>query len=187
MRRFVVGRFSVAGRFWARGAVFAGLFLAACISSAPPAPAVRYFDPLPTTAPAATRTVSEGVAGPVYRVTAAPHLGREFAVRTGPRELVFDPLHSWIAPPRELVEAALLARRGPIGPELGTAELRVTAFEIDLVEAPRARVHLVQLAPGQARRDVEATAPVVGSGPEDFAQAMAAALASAVADVLTQR
>lgn len=172
-------------RFPSSGVVVASLFLGACLSSAPPAPPVRFFDPLPA-ASAAAPNVPVQVAAHAWRITSAPHLGREFTVRTGPREVVFDPLHSWIATPRELVEAAL-AGRSAVTPGGVVAELRITAFEIDLAETPRARVHLVLLVPGEPRRDVEATAPSLANGPEDFALAMAAALATAVGEVAALR
>jgi hypothetical protein len=174
-------------RWSTAGWVVATAGLAACISSTPPGPVVRYFDPLPAVSANATGDAASVVAGFAWRVSAAPHLGREYVVRTGPRELVFDPLHSWIATPRELVEAALASRSGMVGPQSKVAELRITAFEVDLTETPRAHVHFELVVPGMPRREVDASAPALGGGPEAVASAMAVALAVAVNEVGTLR
>lgn len=149
---------------------FAALALAACFSSAPPAPPVRFFDPLPAAA-------SNPPSASGWRVTAAPWLGREFVVRTAPREVVFDPLHSWVAAPRDLVAGAI-AQAGVVAPEGG--EVLVERFELDLCAAPRAHVRLVVRVPGLPGRVAEGWATAAGAGPGDHAAAMADALAAAV-------
>ncbi|MBM4063086.1 MAG: hypothetical protein FJ265_18615 [Planctomycetes bacterium] len=157
--------------------------LAACLGSAPPAPAVRWFDPLPAAAPG-------GRLATALRVTAPPYLGREIAVRVRPRELVFDPLHGWIDAPRELVAIALRRALGPIPAGTGAVrelEVFVAAFEADLTAEPRAHVRLELRWPGEPVHEVDSWAPAVGRSPEQLAAAMATALASAVAETVRVR
>jgi len=147
------------------------LLLSGCLSSAPPAPPVRYFDPLPEAGVVAPREGRFAV-----RCGAAPHLGREFVVRTGPRELVFDPRHSWIAEPRDLVAAVLERAISRSTATAEVVEVQVTAFEVDLTGAPRAHVKVLLRQLGKPVREIEAWAPVVGTEPEGYAAAMAKAL-----------
>jgi hypothetical protein len=143
--------------------------LAGCLSSAPPLPPVRWFDPLPV-AVAATAPLPQVD----LRVTAVGHLGREFVVRTAPREVVFDGQHGWIDDPAQLVAAALeakLDRRDGARLLLVT----VTAFELDVQHAPRAVVRLVVQREGE-RWDVDVQAPAADRSPAALAAAMAAAL-----------
>lgn len=142
--------------------VLATLLLAACFGSSPPLPPVRWFDPLP---PAASLPAAPGP-----RVTAAPHLGREFAVRVGERELAFDSQHQWIAEPRELVQAALAGIAG-------LADVHVAAFELDVTGPPCAHVRLLVRWQGGAVRVVEARVAAADRSPPAFAAAAAAALA----------
>jgi len=145
-------------------AVFAtGLVAAGCLSSAGALPPVRWFDPLPAT------PQPSGDRGPL--VTAASHLGREFAVRIAERELAFDLQHQWIAEPRELV-AMSLAGMPPAD------RVHVTAFELDVTVAPQAVVRVVVTAnAGQEPRVVTGTAPASDRSPAAFAAAMSQALA----------
>lgn len=147
------------------------LLLAACLSSAPPAPPVRWFDPLP--APVAETGARRVVD---LRVTAADHLGREFVVRTGPREVVFDDQHGWIDEPGGLVATALAARFTPSrsAPPL---EVAVAAFELDVQATPRAVVRLLVRWQGAER-------PVVGerAAPDRAPAALAEAMAGALDD-----
>jgi hypothetical protein len=149
-----------------------GSLFAACLSSAPPAPTVRYFDALP----------EPGLATPAravrLRFTGAPHLGREFAVRVAARELVFDPLHSWIAEPTALVEAAFAPAAGATA-QSDLVEVHVARFELDLSSEPVARVRLELRGAGRAVEVVEGTAPVPSREPEAVAAAMAKALGDA--------
>ena len=155
------------------GCLLLGCSLAGCFSASPPAPSVRYFDPLPAQA-------ERG--GPLpevaLRVVAAEHLGREFVVRTDARELVFDPLHSWIAAPRALVEATL--RRAAPWASAGSApvEVLVVAFELDLAHEPRAHVGIEVREPGQPMRRLDGWAPALGAEPGQMAAAMAVALSA---------
>ncbi len=149
---------------------------AACLSSAPPAPPVRWFDPSPP--PPAGELV------PIQaqlRVVAPAHLGTELLLRTGVREFVFDAEHQWIAPPTELVGAAL--RAGFLAAPDATAELQVAIerFELDLTAEPRAlvRLHLTG-APNAWPERVEGSAAAGDRSPA----ALAAAMASALADVV---
>ena len=147
-----------------------GCALASCLSSSPPAPAVRFFDALPE-----QRAVVSGRAVRL-RFTGAPHLGQQFAVRVAARELVFDPLHSWISAPTNLVEAAFEQATAAAGE---TIEVHVARFEIDLTGDPLARVRLELRAAGRATQVVEGTAPAPGREPEAVAAAMAVALGRA--------
>ena len=153
-----------------------------CLSSAPPVGPVRWFDPLPP-APA-ERPAAASFA---IRVSAAPHLGREFVVRTGPRELAFDAGHQWIAEPRVLVATALAQScGGTVDGARGDRDLLVEleAFEFELLEAPVARVRLVvRGADGAGARVAEATAVAAGRAPAQLAAAMAQALGDVVARV----
>lgn len=140
----------------------APLVLAACFGSSPPLPPVRWFDPLP---PAVNPPAPTGP-----RVTAAPHLGREFAVRIGERELAFDPQHQWIAEPRDLVQAALAGTAG-------LADVHVAAFELDVTGPPCAHVRLLVRWQGDVLRVVEARVAAADRSPPAFAAAVATALA----------
>ena len=149
---------------------------AACLSSAPPAPPVRWFDP----SPAAPAGEPVPVAA-LLRVAAPSHLGTELLLRTGVREFVFDAEHQWIAPPTELVARALQAgfRFAPDA----TVELQVTVerFELDLTVEPRAvvRLHFVDAPAGWLDR-VEGSAAAADRSPAALAAAMASALAEVV-------
>ena len=158
---------------WTLAVLAPGCVFAACLSSAPPAPAVRFFDASPE---ARTPLVPER---PVrLRFTGAPHLGREFAVRVAPRELVFDPLHSWIAEPRALVEAAFASPPGSAAGDV--VEVHVAAFELDLSSKDAvARVRLELRGAGRAPQVIETTAPAPSREPEAVAAAMAQALGQA--------
>jgi len=146
--------------------------LSACLSSAPPAAPVRFFDASPE------QRAAVPTDRPLrLRFTAAPYLNQPFAVRIGPRELVFDPLHSWIAAPAVLVEAAF--EYPPAGPTGETIEVHVARFELDLVGESVARVRLELRAPGKPSRVVEGTCPAPVRDPEDVAAAMATALGRA--------
>lgn len=150
-----------------------------CLSSAPPAPPVRWFDPLPP-APEPRPAAAFGS----VRVTAPPHLGREFVLRTGPRELLFDGQHQWTGEPRQLVATALARAYGGIvdGPR-GERDLLVEleAFEFELTEAPVARVRIVLVGTAAGPRVVEVTAIAAGRAPAQLAAAMAQALGEVVA------
>lgn len=160
-------------RLLRRGCLLLGGCLAGCFSAAPPAPSVRYFDPLP-----AQTEGSEVVAASSLRVVAAEHLGREFVVRTDARELVFDPLHSWIAAPRAMVEATL-RRAAPLGVgRSAPVEVYVVAFELDLTQTPKAHVGIEVREPGQPMRRLDGWAPALGVEPAQMAAAMAVALAA---------
>ena len=151
-----------------------GSCLPACLSTAPPAPPIRWFDPTPMRAAA-----DAPHADPVdLRVVAAPHLGREFVVRIAERELAFDGQHGWIDEPGPLVAAALAQVVGLSRPGGQSALVEVAVFELDLTAAPRAHVQLVVQTAG-AQRVLDAWAPAADRAPASFAAAMASALADA--------
>ena len=165
---------------WRPAAVVLALALPACLSSSPPPPAVRYFDPTTHKEGAPQRPA---VACDL-RVTAASHLGREFVVRVAERELVFDGMNSWVADPRELVQAAVERLLGPSvrSPDARALAIDVEAFELDLQAAPQAHVRLaVQAAAGS--RTIDLVVPAADRQPASFAAAMAAALDRAAAMV----
>ncbi len=153
------------------------LLALACLSSQPPAPPVRWFDPLPPPPP---NRPAAGLGSVLVR--AAPQLGREFTLRTGAREFAFDTQHQWTAEPRLLVATALAQALGGVvdGPR-GDRELvaELEAFEFDLTAAPVARIRLVLL--GGAARVVEAEAVAGDRTPPALAAAMAQALGEVVA------
>lgn len=161
----------------ALAAMLAFLFVG-CLSSAPPAPPVRWFDP------------SSAASGPrlavplKLRVEAPPHLGREFALRTGVREYAFDGEHQWIATPAELVAAAL---QGAVAfPSYASEELlvRIERFELDVIATPRAVVVLRLFASAPLGADeVRFEAPAADRSPAALAAAMAAALGEATVRV----
>jgi hypothetical protein len=150
--------------------------LAGCLSSAPPAPPPRFFDPMPAPAAAPSAVPAKFT----VRVLAAPHLGADFVVRTAVGAVVFDPVHRWIAPVRELVAAAIERQVVSPAPGAEVVEVHVAAFEVDLTAAPRAHVRLLCRAPGRPLGEIDAWAPVGGPAPGDHAAAMAIALADAV-------
>lgn len=141
---------------------------AGCLSSAPPLPPVRWFDPSP---PAAAADLPRASAD--LRVTAAGHLGREFVIRTGPREIVFDDRHGWIDEPQHLVAAALRQR---IDAGAEPLAVLVETFELDLQTGPRAVVRCVVQGSGR-RQLVTIAEPASAADAPAFADAMARALA----------
>ncbi|MBL8725641.1 MAG: hypothetical protein JNK49_16485 [Planctomycetes bacterium] len=151
--------------------------LAGCLATNPPAPAPRWFDPRPA---AAALSPACRVA---FRVTAAPHLGREFAVRTGERELAFDGLHQWLDTPRDVVEQAVARAFGPPEPGAPSVELHVVAFEIDRTATPRARVRLLWRKAGESVQELRAEAAAASLQPGDCAAAMALALAQLLGEL----
>jgi hypothetical protein len=161
------------------------LVLPACLSSAPPAPPVRWFDPLDSS-PTDTGEAALAAPGDIV-VGAAFDVRQEFALRVGPHEFAYDDDHRWAADPCELVRRALLRRSGR-QPAAGVAaegsevmEVVVEAFEIDLRGAPAARVQLRVVRPEHAF--VGTTAPAASRAPADLAAAMAVALADAADQV----
>jgi ABC-type uncharacterized transport system auxiliary subunit len=164
-------------------ALAAGLLLAACFSSAPPAPPVRFFDPTPPVAAVAA-------SGRALRleVDANSQVRSEFAVRVGPRELTFDSFHRWAAEPRELVASALEGALFGSGAFARSDDLqhlvtvRVTAFELDVTAEPTARVAVTALQGGKELQ-VSASAPAGSRAPDALAEAMAKALGQLAADL----
>jgi ABC-type uncharacterized transport system auxiliary subunit len=160
------------------------LVFASCLSSSPPSPPVRWFDPRPAAvaAGAATRPAVD------LRVTAAAHLGREFVVRTAPRELVFDNQHGWIDDPAQLVASAigtrldLGGRSDRSGGSFRTLQVAVEAFELDVQAEPRAVVRLLVSWTG-GRQELAVQEPAADRSPAAFATAMAVALARVARDV----
>lgn len=152
--------------------------LSCCLSSAPPAPPIRWFDPMPEPGTAAPLP-----APPALRVIAGPLVRQEFVLRTGERELVFDALHSWVAPPERLVAVALERAIGsPTADSTGTLQVGLQRFELELIGAPRAIVELSvpgPQGPGICRGEAAAS----DREPASLAAAMAAALAAAAAEV----
>ncbi len=153
----------------------AGLLLPSCLSPGAPAPAVRWFDPTPA--------ASSGP-GVDVRVAAAAWVRSEFVVRVGERELAIDELHRWMAPPEQLVEQVL--RGGVATPGRGdrVVDVLVTRFELDLTGAPCARVGLL-VGSSSGPQPIDVTAAAAGTRPEQFAAAMAEALAQAAAALST--
>lgn len=155
----------------ALAAMLLAIPLAGCISSSPPAPPVRFFDPTPD-APAPP--VRSGLS---VRVDSPPHLGREFVVRVGPREVVFDARHSWIDEPRELVAAAIDRALGQSSAVEGLVRVGIELFEVDLQDGPRAHVRL--LVHGPSQKAIDESEPARDGTPESFAAAMSIALGRA--------
>ena len=156
--------------------------LAACLSSAPALPPVRWFDPLP----AATGALAAPPA-PV-RATAAPHLRQPFAVRVGAREFALDAGHQWVDEPSSL--CAALVGRALAGRGIDAApSMLVEAFELDVTAAPRAHVRLVFLggAPAGVPPVVDVWAAASDRSPVACAEAMAQALAAAAAQLAPAR
>ncbi len=154
--------------------------LAACLSPAPPAPPVRWFDPSPAPAAAPTSTAA-------FRCRAAATVAREFVFRVGPRELVYDSEHRWCAEPAQLVEAALQAhsQQGAAAPNATSPlEVLVDAFEFDLVAAPTARVVVVLSRAGAVPRRLVGQHVASSTDPAALAEAMATALGDVVQQVL---
>jgi hypothetical protein len=154
---------------------------AGCISNNPPAPPPRWFDPTPAPAPAVANPSNLALGAPA--VSAAPHLGEAFALRTGEREFVFDDQHRWVATPDRLVAAVLEQRlfgtarwrRGGLG---GWA-VRVLRFELDLTGVPTAVVELRVANGSEPERVCSGRAEAASREPAAVATAMAAALAAA--------
>jgi hypothetical protein len=145
------------------------LLAAACFSAGPPAPPVRWFDPVVG--------VAGGAVVPVAFVT-APHLGREFVLRVAAHEVVVDAQHRWIAEPHQLLA---LAAGHTVPSDAASAALAVvTRFELDLTAAPCARIRL-ELRRGDGTSPIEVTAAAAGREPAALAAAMGEAIRAAVA------
>jgi hypothetical protein len=156
--------------------------LAACLSSAPALPPVRWFDPLP----AATGALAAPPA-PV-RATAAPHLRQPFAVRVGAREFALDAGHQWVDEPAAL--CAALVGRALAGRGIDAApSILVEAFELDVTAAPRAHVRFafIGAAPAGAPAVVDAWADAADRSPTACAEAMAQALGTAAGKLAAAR
>ena len=161
--------------------ILAALASAACFGSAPPAGAVRWFDPTPRelpTSPAPLPAVR-------LRVQVPPHLGRELVYRIGEREFAFDADHRWIAEPSALLQATLARGLGSTGsgPDL---VVELERFELDVTAEPRARVLFLLRATGQPEHRIEAVQSAASRGVEAMVTAMALALVDAVAQVQRQ-
>lgn len=139
------------------------LLFAGCLGSNPPGPPVRWFDPSPARAAADVR--------PPLRVLGSPFLRQDFAVRTPPHELAIDDSLRWVAPPEQLVAAALAAANG-LPADL---ELEVVRFEFEDRSGLFAVVELGCRSGGRSL-PVRVEHAAKGSRPEDLAAAMAAAL-----------
>lgn len=139
------------------------LLLAGCLGSNPPGPPVRWFDPLPPRTAADVR--------PPLRVLGSPFLRQDFAVRTPPHELAIDDSLRWVAPPEQLVGAALLTANG-LPADL---ELEVVRFEFEDRAGLYAVVEIGCRSGGRSL-PVRVEHAAKGSRPEDLAAAMAAAL-----------
>jgi len=150
--------------------------LAACLSSSPALPPVRWFDPLP---PAGGQA-----AVAVVRATAAPHLRQPFAVRVGPREFALDAGNQWVDEPAAL--CSLFVGRTLGGRLAGVpCAIQLEAFELDVTGAPRAHVRFafVGAPPAGAPPVVDAWADAANRSPVACAEAMAQALALAGAQL----
>jgi ABC-type uncharacterized transport system auxiliary subunit len=167
-----------------RTALFAALWLGGCISSNPPTPPVRWFDPSPLSWP---QPEHAGGAVPVPVVTAAPTVRQEFLIRIAQREIAIDDAHRWSAPPDRLVAAALeRAIFGPGGamPATGTVAVKVMRFELDITSTPRAVCEL-QLPTSKGLISCTGVVDAAGTLPELLAAAMAGAVEQAVVKVRT--
>lgn len=148
--------------------------LAACLSSAPPAPPVRFFDCRPAAVTA--------VRASVVRVEAPAYLGSEIAVRIATRELTFDGDHRWLEEPAQVLSAALRAAGAAGGQE--QLLVRIDRFEFDLTGPPLACVRLVlQTTSSPTPTVVEVTWSAADRSPAALAAAMAEAVARAAARV----
>lgn len=151
--------------------------LAACLSTSPALPPVRWFDPLP----AATAVAAPAA---VVRATAAPHLRQPFAVRVGAREFALDAGLQWVDEPAALCAVVVgRAFAGQYGD--GALAIQVEAFELDVTAAPRAHVRFgfVGTTPTGAPAVVDAWADAADRSPAACAEAMAQALAVAAAQL----
>ncbi len=148
-----------------------------CISSNPAAPAVRWFDPRP---PRAAHDQRESVT-----VHAAPFLRQDFVVRIPPHEVAIDDSLRWIAPPEQIVEAALdSAPALPIG-----MRVDLVRFEFERADGIAAICELSCRIDGSTR-PVVGRAVAASEQPEALAAAMAKALdqvAAAVVQLVQKR
>ena len=162
-------------------AVFGG-----CISSAPPAPPVRWFDPL--VGLAFTSHSDRSV-----HVTADAHLGQEILVRVAPKELAFDAGHRWVMPVEHLLQRAFgaavatpavpagAARSGDVRPR--AVDVRVTAFELRRGAEPGAHIDAIVTPAGARSLRVTVTVQADDELP-DLVDAMTTALGKFVEQVL---
>jgi len=154
---------------------FAAATLSACLSSGPPAPPVRWFDPTASFGPAERATPVS-----VVFVRGQPHLVQDIAVRTSPTEVAFDTEHRWLMPPEEILRRAFVRQGVPIDPTGRLVEL--TVFELQRIgdtAAARAacRVHAAAGSPHPAD-EYEVVVPATDSSLEALTQAMGQAMQS---------
>jgi ABC-type uncharacterized transport system auxiliary subunit len=157
------------------------LVLAACLSTAPPLPPVRWFDAMPPQ-PAEVQPR----AGLSLRIDAAAHLGHYFTVRASGREVHFDGNHRWLEKPADVVATAIAHATGARTSGAGhQATVFVERFEIDLTAAPRAvvRLQLRDVTGAPLGAAIDAAVAAAGPAPEQLAAAMAQAVAAAVGEV----
>lgn len=154
--------------------------LAACLSSSPALPPVRWFDPV---TPAATPPTA---APARVRASAAPHLRQPFAVRVGEREFALDAGNQWVDEPANLC-AGVVGRA--LAGRVAAAEIAVEAFELDVVAGPRAHVRFgfVGAVPADVPAVVEAWADASDRSPTACAAAMATALQAAAGQLAQKR
>jgi hypothetical protein len=140
-----------------------GFLLVSCISSNPPAPPVRWFDPTPP-------RVALDARRPV-RVTSAAFLRQDFVVRIPPYELSIDDSLRWVAPPEQLVAAAL-DNTVALPADLS---IEVVRFEFEVGDTTRAVVELLCASEGRTV-PVRVRCDAISRAPEQLAVAMAQAL-----------
>ena len=158
-----------------RGLLFASAVLAGCLSSSPPLPPVRWFDPTPEW------PADGAVAAPLdVRVEGMAASGREFVVRVGPHELAIDAQHQWFAEPRQLVGTVLARALAATPTSKASVTVELLAFELDVTAAPHAhvRVAFVGTRPNALPPVLDVVAPATDRSPTACAAAMAQALAT---------
>ncbi|MBL8748357.1 MAG: hypothetical protein JNK78_04300 [Planctomycetes bacterium] len=153
---------------------------AGCIGSSPPAAPVRWFDATPDAVAGRDPAVPVDV-----RVEAAAHVGREFLVRTAPRELVVDAQNGWLVDPRSIVAAAVERACGGGSSSGAVLRIEIERFELDVAVAPRVHVRVVVRGDGPSRV-VEQVVDAADRTPESMAAAMAIAVARVAEDVASK-
>lgn len=151
--------------------------LGSCLSSAPPAPPVRWFDPTPAFGPQERATPVRTV-----QVVGQPHLVQEIAVRVAPFEVVYDQDHRWLLQPEEILRRAFVHHGRPLAADGQLVEL--TVFELQRVEGiARARVACRVHPHGEGPAVAEERAAVVAAA-DDSLEALTMAMGQAVAQLV---
>ncbi|MFN3240062.1 MAG: hypothetical protein ACE37K_00965 [Planctomycetota bacterium] len=153
--------------------------LSSCLSSGPPAPPVRWFDPT-----AAFGTAERGSPVEPVQVRGQSHLVQDIAVRVSPFEIVYDGDHRWLMPPEEILRRAFVHDGVPI---TGAGRLvELTAFELQRSSGAAAARVACLVHPSREGAIAAQPLEAVVAAPDDSLPSLTLAMGQAVQQLVTQ-